>query len=252
MTTPSLETNRFGSPRVLTGAGLILLGVLLLLDRLIGAGGLLRFWPLILIAIGLQQFFNPRTGGVGERTVPVSGIIWLAAGGFFLLNSLGIIRVSVWELFWPAILIAVGMRLMTGSWRRGRHLGADGMPLEASQDTGPVFAVLSGVKRVSAPVPFAGADVTVFMGGAQLDFRRAVLNPGRQAVIDVVAVLGGCELLVPQEWVISAPLLAVLGGVDDKRVVPAQLVIDQTDPQAAAPPRLVIRGVVMMGGITIR
>lgn len=194
MTPPSLDTQRFGSPRVLTGAGLMLLGVLLLLGRLFGAGGILRFWPLILIAIGLQQFFSPRTGGAGERTVPVSGVIWLAAGGFFLLNSLGIIRVSVWELFWPAILIAIGVRLMTGSWQRGRHLGPDGMPLDASADTGPVFAVLSGVKRVSAPVPFTGADVTVFMGGAHLDFRRAVLHPGQQAVIDVVAVSGGCEL----------------------------------------------------------
>jgi len=209
----------------------------------------LRLWPLILVAFGLQQFFNPLQRD-GAFRVPVNGVIWVAVGGILLLSSFDILRVSLWDLFWPALLIALGFRLMTRSGMRGRDAAAG--PHAAGGDVGPVFAVLSGVKRVSAPQPFQGAEVTTFMGGAQVDLRQAILRPGDEAIVDVFAVMGGCELLVPPNWEVSAPVVAVLGGVDDKRVVsPASVIETATAPPAAAP-RLVIRGFVMMGGVTIR
>ena len=109
---PHIRESLF-SPRLILGLGVALFGVILMLDRLdvVDAGSLLRFWPLILIAVGLQQFLNPREH-VGGRRVPVSGIIWIAIGGFLLLNSFGLLRVSIWQLFWPAVLIAFGVRLM--------------------------------------------------------------------------------------------------------------------------------------------
>ena len=36
----------------------------------------------------------------------------MALGGWLLLNSLGIVRISVWQLFWPMILIAIGTILV--------------------------------------------------------------------------------------------------------------------------------------------
>lgn len=274
------------SPRLVLGLGLVAYGALLLLGRLdiIDANAVLRLWPLILIALGLQQFFNPRTGAAGERIFPVNGVIWMAIGGILLLNSVGILRASLWELFWPAILIAIGVRLMTRGPRvRVRHRvsfdstapggtpGASGPAFSSgpgspatgaadasagaavdadTADSGAIFAVLSAVKRVSAAVPFHGTELTAFMGGAHIDLRRAILPPGGEAVLDMFVVIGGCELVIPPHWVVSAPLVAVMGGVDDKRIVPPPSIIE--DATAAAPPRLVIRGFVMMGGITIR
>jgi predicted membrane protein len=252
----SIDIPRFSTPRVLVGVGLVVFGAVLLLDRLgvVGANEVLRLWPLVLILIGVQQFFTPRVGPAGERLFKVNGIIWMVVGGLFLLNSLGIMEASVWELFWPAVLIGIGVRLMTRSNRRGRLSGSvagTGDGGDWSADSGPVFAVLSGVKRVSAPVTYTGADVTIFMGGAHLDLRRAVLKPGQEAVIDMVAVMGGCEIFVPPDWVVSAPLIAVLGGIEDKRLPQQPTVIDQATA-AGPPPRLVLHGMVLMGGITIR
>jgi hypothetical protein len=259
------------SPRLVVGMGLVIFGGLLLLGRLdiIDPESVLRLWPVIFIAVGLQQFFNPRTGPTGERLLPMNGIIWMAIGGILLLNSVGILRASLWELFWPAILIAIGVRLMTrGSRVRVSHRvsfddggssaqstppgsGFGGATADAeSADTGAIFAVLSGVKRVSAAVPFHGTEVTTFMGGAQIDLRRAIVPPGGEAVLDMFVVIGGCELVIPPHWIVSAPLVAVMGGIDDKRIVPPPSIIE--DASAATPPRLVIRGFVMMGGITIR
>ena len=102
------------TPRLLLGLGVALFGVVLMLDRLgiADADSVLRLWPLILIAIGVQQFFNPRESRI-RRGVPVNGIVMMAIGGVLLLNSFGVLRVSIWELFWPAVLIALGVRLMT-------------------------------------------------------------------------------------------------------------------------------------------
>ena len=284
--TPDRTSLFNGSPRLVLGLGLVVFGGLLLLGRLdiIDTDAVLRLWPLILVALGLQQFFNPRTGAAGERIFPVNGVIWMAIGGILLLNSVGILRASLWELFWPAILIAIGVRLMTRGPRvRVRHRvsfdsaapgatpGASGpafasspgwQPTGASDasagatidadtaDSGAIFAVLSAVKRVSAAVPFHGTEVTAFMGGAHIDLRRAIIPAGGEAVLDMFVVIGGCELVIPPHWIVSAPLVAVMGGVDDKRIVPPPSIIE--DATAAAPPRLVIRGFVMMGGITIR
>jgi predicted membrane protein len=290
---PTDRTSAFNfSPRLVLGIGLVAFGALLMLGRLdiVDTDAVLRLWPLILIAVGLQQFFNPRVGAAGERIFPINGVIWMAIGGILLLNSTGILRANIWDLFWPAILIALGVRLMTrtgprvrgrmrrrtftespgpgstaggtigtaassaSSWQSGPGATAftDGDSAAESADSGSIFAVLSAVKRVSAAVPFHGMEVTAFLGGAHIDLRRAIVPSGGEAVLDMFIVIGGCELVVPPEWIVSAPVVAVMGGVDDKRIVPAPSVIEDAASRAAAPPRLVIRGFVMMGGITIR
>jgi hypothetical protein len=255
MASYSYDTNRLGvTPRLLLGFGLALFGVVLLLGQfdILDARSVLRFWPVILIAIGLQQFFNPRVDPSGGRHVSVSGIVWMAIGGILLLNSFHILRVSIWELFWPALLIALGVRLMTGRGLRGIARGPGSAAEFTSSDVGPIFAVMSGVKRVSAQQPFVGAEVTALMGGAMLDLRQAILKPGEEGVLDIFAVMGGCELLIPPQWVVSAPIVAIMGGIEDKRVAPAPTVIVDATASPAGPARLVIRGLVMMGGVTIR
>lgn len=254
MTSPLFDAPPSMTPRLLLGIGLMLFGVVMFVDRagLVDAGRVLRFWPLLLVAVGIQQLAAHRQGADGERTVKLSGVAWIAVGGLFLLNSLGITRASVFDLFWPLVLIGIGVRLLTHTGAGSRFLGraprdADG----ASHDSGPAVAVLSGVKRVSPPDAFNTLDVTLFMGGAQLDYRPAVLAPGKEAVIDIVAVMGGCEIFVPPHWVVSAPITTILGGIDDQRVALPSPIIDHT-AAPGPPPRLVLRGLVLMGGITIR
>lgn len=254
MTSPLFDNRQSITPRLLGGIGLMLFGVVMLIDRagLMDAGRVLRFWPLVLVAIGVQQLAVGRRHGDDTSAPGLAGLVWIAVGGVFLLNSLGITRASVFELFWPMVLIGVGIRLLTRTGRgfrfRDRLTAA---PEGESRDTGPAVAVLSGVRRVSPPDAFKGLDVTLFMGGAQLDYRPAILAPGAEAVIDIMAIMGGCELFVPPHWVVSAPATTILGGIDDQRVGQPSPIIDHT-ANPGPPPRLVIRGLVLMGGITIR
>jgi hypothetical protein len=78
------------------------------------------------------------------------------------------------------------------------------------------------------------------MGGVHLDLRRASLR-GR-AVLDTFAMWGGVELVVPEGWAVELQGTPILGGFEDKTRPPL-------DDNA---PRLVVRGVAVMGGVEIK
>jgi hypothetical protein len=195
---------------------------------------------MVIVAIGALIFAQSRRVGGG-----VNGVIVMIIGGWLLLNSVGILRVRFWEMFWPLVLVGIGSMLVLQTLRR-RTSEVSGA---ASDNTLNVFAALSGVKRVISATRFRGGEVTAFMGGAQLDLRQATIPPGEEAALDFFLVMGGCEIFVPPTWTVTTPLVPIMGGIDDKRLAPLPGV-DSITGQAA--PRLVLRGLIVMGGIEIK
>ena len=231
------------TPRLIVGLAIALFGVVLVLDRLnlVVADQALRWWPAVIVAIGAMIFAQSRRIGGG-----INGVIVMLIGGWLLLNTLGILRVRFWEMFWPLVLIGIGSVLVLQAMRR-RTREASGADADT---TLAVFAVLSGVKRISTAERFRGGEVTAFMGGAQLDLRQATIPPGEEAVLDIFAVMGGCEIIVPPSWTVVTPLVPVMGGIDDKRLAPLPGGAESLGGRPA--PRLVLRGLLMMGGIEIK
>jgi predicted membrane protein len=231
------------TPRLLVGLAIALFGVVLVLDRLnlAVAGQVLQFWPAVIIAVGALLFTQSRQVGGGAN-----GAILMIIGSWLLLNSLGIVRVRFWELFWPMVLIGIGLVLVMQTLR-GRARDAAGIDAD---DTLNIFAVLSGVKRTSTSARFRGGEVTAFMGGSHIDLRQATIPRGEEATLDIFAMMGGCEIIVPPSWTVSTPIIPVMGGVEDKRMLTAPVSVETAG--GAAPPRLVLRGLLMMGGIVIR
>jgi hypothetical protein len=43
------------------------------------------------------------------------GIILLLLGGLFLLNNFGFLSAEFWSIFWPVLLILIGIRFMLGN-----------------------------------------------------------------------------------------------------------------------------------------
>ena len=246
MSMDNQELGRGGlmTPRLIVGVAIALFGVVLVLDRLnlVVADEALRWWPVVIVAIGAVIFSQSRRIGGG-----INGIIVMIVGSWLLLNSLGIMRVRFWELFWPLVLIGIGAVLVLQATRR-RTREATGVDADA---TLAIFAVLSGVKRTSTSERFRGGEVTAFMGGAHLDLRQATIPPGEEAVLDIFAVMGGCEITVPAAWTVLTPIVPVMGGIEDKRLAP--LPGSGVDGLGARPaPRLVLRGLVIMGGVEIK
>src|SRR5580698_40737 len=85
------------------------IGVLLLLQNLNipGFEDLERYWPVILIVVGVAQ---------AARSVGMGGKVWGGAifrvGTVFRLNNFGIIRGDVWRFLWPGVLIMVGLAML--------------------------------------------------------------------------------------------------------------------------------------------
>jgi predicted membrane protein len=231
------------SPRIRISAQLVLgltiaaAGVLFTLDNLgiVRAGEYIEYWPVALVAVGILQMAQARAAA----GVAAGGIL-IFVGSVLLGNSLGLMRMNVWD-FWPLFLVIVGGRIV---WQAFSRDVRNQRGVDAGVGTGSMtsaIAVMSGFSRTVASQNFRDAELTAFMGGGKLDLRGATLAGG-QAVVSVFALMGGFEIFVPEAWNVIVEVTPFMGGVDIKART-------STDPSA---PRLVVRGFVMMGGVDIK
>jgi hypothetical protein len=108
--------------------------------------------------------------------------------------------------------------------------------------TQTVYAIMGGVDRRGAWTVPRRFRVIAMMGGAQLDLREARFPAG---VIDleVKAVFGGVQIIVPPGLAVEVHGTAIMGGFQNVNRSPAH-----PDPAA---PLLRVHGVAIMGGVDI-
>jgi hypothetical protein len=230
------------TPQLAIGIFIMLIGVLLTLDRLniVDTARAVRFWPLAFIAVG--------TALLVQRADPHGrfwGFVWLFVGSWLLLNTLGVVRIGLWDLFWPALLIVIGVNLIRQTLGPGRGSRLRGVPTTS----GNLFAVMSESKRAVVNEPFGGASMSAIMGGCILDLRQATLAPGQEAIVDVFGLMAGHEIVVPSGWTVVTDVVQVLAGVEDKRLPPVGTVPPLPD---GSQPKLVLRGFLLLAGVTIK
>ena len=222
--------------QVILGLMAIACGVIFTLDNLeiIAARDYLQFWPIVFVAIGGLKLWHAKTDGHGW----LGGLLFAGLGVFMLANRIIYFEFSPRQFF-PLVFVFFGGYLVwrgLGGKRRGQI--ADGH----SSFSG--LAVMGGVARRSNSQTFSGADLTAIMGGCEIDLRQASIVPGTEAVIDVFALWGGIEVKVPEDWTVVTRAVPLMGGVEDKTRVP--------QPPPAVEKRLVISGIVMMGGVVVK
>jgi hypothetical protein len=224
------------TPRLIIGLSVILLGLVFLLDEMgrLEADRVLRYWPLLLIALGVAWLLQPRGRGGGQ----IAGGIVTLAGVWFLADNLGWVRSNPLVLlryFWPVLLLTAGASLV---WRslRGPRPALDGV---RSNDRLGALALLSGIELSNASQAFAGGYATAIMGGCEIDLSQARVA-GEEAVIDVFALWGGVEIKVPADWEVVGKVTPLLGGFESKAAQPT-----------AGGQRLVVTGSAIMGGVEV-
>jgi predicted membrane protein len=222
------------SVQLVMGLFIIALGMLFFLDRLdiLEARAYLRYWPVVLIAVGIAQLPRARSG-IGLAT----SLFWIIVGGWLLLGNLRLITLTFRDA-WPALLIVVGGLLVwqAVSGRTGRAEDA------TSDSTVNATALLAGLHRTANARDFRGGKLTAVMGGCEIDLRQAAI-PGGEAVIDTFAFWGGVEIRVPDTWTVVGKVMPVLGGFEDKTQPPAG---------GAPSPRLIVRGLAIMSGVEVK
>lgn len=119
---------------------------------------------------------------------------------------------------------------------------AEPTDLAETGDTQTVYAIMGGVDRRGAWTVPRRWRVIAMMGGAQLDLREARFPAG---VIDleVKAVFGGVQIIVPPGLAVEVHGTAIMGGFQNVNRAPAH-----PDPDA---PLLRVHGIAIMGGVDI-
>jgi hypothetical protein len=215
--------------RLIFGLMILGAGVIFLLDNygLADAGDLLQWWPLGLIAAGLINALGP------DRR-RVMGSILAGFGLWLLLHTIGYVRYGPFEI-WPIFLVLLGVVLVSRALRGAPTPGAD------IDQSGRIsgFAMMSGSGRTIVTKKFQGGDLTAMMGGHDIDLRKAEIADG-SAVIDLFVMWGGIEMRIPEDWQVNTEALVIMGGIEV--------------PTPTVPPRatLILRGIVVMGGVDIK
>jgi predicted membrane protein len=225
-------------PALIPGLVLVGLGMLFLLDNLhiLYLREWVRFWPVILIAIGLAKVVD--SAFAGGRTV---GIIFMCVGAILLAKNFGLILVRVRDL-WPIFLIGIGLFML---WHRlTPHPTWHDRQRSSSASVVSDHAVFGGGKRNVNTDDFQGGEVSAIFGGVELNLRRAVMK-GESATLEVNTVFGGVEVTIPENWSAVVQGSGVFGGFSDSTVQP--------DP-ARTPDfrRIIVRGAAVFGGVNIK
>lgn len=188
-------------------------------------------WKTFLIALGLYFVIG--------RKKAEPGIIMIAVGSIFLLQDIGLFYVrNIWHIFWPAILMVIGISLIMRRSGYGRSYETD--EKKNSIDYIDDFAIFGGRERTVDSQSFKGGKITAMFGGSEIDLRGAQLADGIN-VLDIFVVFGGSEIIVPADWNVKVEVFSLLGGFSDKRSSALKVV---PNPDKV----LIVKGFVMFGG----
>jgi len=226
-----------GSSGIMIGAIIVLVGLGLLLDNMgiVHLDEIWQYWPVLLIVYGVSRVLTCQA---------VSSLIWggtiALIGAFVLLRNLHIVPIDL-NLIWPLLIIAFGLVMLARALDRSRYL--EGTAPVYDESVLNIVAVFAGSKRVIETKDFRGGDIVAVFGGVRLDLRRAAIAADK-AVLDISAVFGGVEILVPETWTITTKGVGIFGGFDDKTIHP------KPDPNVKTP-ELIITGAAVFGGMSV-
>lgn len=185
-------------------------------------------WAVGLILAGLMTIFSSR-----KASLRVWGLLLMTIGVSIGLGTYGVINISVWKIFWPVILIAIGLMVSVGSGGRKRSKKS-----AAADSSSEKIAIFYGEEsRVKGD--YTGGSATAIFGGVDLDLRQAKIKDG--AVIDIFTLCGGVSLSLPDDVIVKNEVRGILGGSEDK-----------TMPKSSAKKTIILRGECVLGGLEIK
>lgn len=250
--------------RHLVGIILVFIGVVLILNNISFLPQFIPWWiwtwQFLLITIGVFSLLT------SDKIVP--GVILIGIGSVFLLSD---ILPRIWpqvfdlfdrSVFWYLVIIVIGASLIlkrrsdqqSGPSRRHSRRpnfggGSDGEATSINIDDSEgdymdEVAIFGGGNKIYTSQNFKGGRVTAIFGGSEIDLTESQLASGI-IEIEVFAMFGGWGLIVPRHWQVKSDVVAVFGGISDKRKVSVDTIKDNTR-------QLVIKGFVMFGGGEIK
>lgn len=226
------------------GIILIVVGCIMILEKLNlipeSVSDLLISWQMLLVGIGVLSLIG------GNRT---GGTILIVIGGFFMIPELITVPHEIRKIYWPLILVAIGVALLLRHRDGSRNLKESdpvlNVPNDNSVNNFDDFVIFGGREIFINSQSLTGGKATSIFGGMEYDLRKAAMVPGG-AVIDCVSVFGGCGFKIPMDWNVRNEVTTIFGAFTDKRG-------DTFNERYYDPSKtIVIKGVSIFGGIEVK
>jgi len=230
--------------RAILGLFLIVVGGIWILQRLdlIPSfwNDILISWQMLLIGIGVFSIIG------GNKT---TGTILIVLGTFFLIPEITHIPYEIRRIGWPLLIVGIGVAILVTQSGRGKKdppIFEHGQQTHArGMDYFDDFVIFGGREVYVDSQRFYGGKSTSIFGGTEYDLRQARLSENG-AVIDTLALFGGCGFKVPPDWTVKNEVTAIFGAFTDKRGTSMNQII--SDPSKT----LVIKGFAAFGGVEIK
>jgi hypothetical protein len=103
--------------------------------------------------------------------------------------------------------------------------------------------ILGGVNQNISSKNITGGDITVIMGGAELNFMEADIKA--PIVMNITLLMGGATFIIPSNWKVINEVTAIIGGIEDRRM-------GTTAHIGATEKTITLKGTAIMGGIEIK
>jgi hypothetical protein len=196
-------------------------------------------WEMLLIAIGIFV-------GAKHNFRDTKWLIPVAIGGLMLINN-HIYFFNLSRYFWPILIMGIGLYMILKS-RRNRSSSStwEGITTsEGSENLLECVTIFGGVKKNIISKEFRGGEAVTVFGGTELNLMQADIQG--KIVLELVQVFGGTKLIVPPHWKIhTEEMVTIFGGLNDKRPLPAQPVVE------ADTRTIILKGTCLFGGIDIK
>ena len=242
----------FFTPNLVIGLTIMAVGLALLLDTLgvRDLASMMKYWPALIVLFGaslVAQAFHPVDPAAPRKApngAPCFFLFLLAVAMFWTFGLPGSIETSA----------------------AGRSISATGV---------------MGKAQTTATGDVRSGRVAAVMGRSSLDLRQVQLGPGEEVIVDVFVAMGRVNVRIPDHWIVDWSALPIMGSLDEERIVEGNGEIEEAEPgnaeraekspddqparsETAAtlppatgppagtnPPRLKLRGFVMMGKVEV-
>ena len=162
----------------------------------------------------------------------ILGIFLIVLGiGFYL-------GVNLWQIFWPLVLVFIGLMIIM---RPPERKGWDKETVVSEEDKIDEVVIFWGIDKKIKSGDFRGGNIVAVFGGGKVDLSEAQMKE-KGIKMEVAAVFGGLEIIIPSDWSVSSSGAGVFGDFDNKAKAPKEKVGG----------RLEVEGAAVFGGVTIR
>jgi len=207
---------------------LIVLGLLMILGQFFDldfGDSISTWWPMIMVLGGLYYLGQP------EESL-YTGLVLTAAGVSFQLSKLDITD-SFWSLFLPLLLIILGVFFAKGSKNKqkqaehsddynyekapGKNRGGIGQHQSSASNSlnHDISAAFSSTQKKIDDKEFTYCSISSVFASCEVDLRDCVAL-GSSVDLNLRAIMGNVEIMVPSNWQLAINGSPVLGNFEDR------------------------------------